>query len=96
MSSVKRITKRVVELASPGPSEFFVWDTELRGFGVRILPSGVRTYFVQYRMPAGSSAESRLAGMVRLLPMKPGGRHGNFWPLLSAATILLAWCSRHA
>jgi integrase len=54
MSSVtKRITKRVVESASPGPRELFVWDTELKGFGVRILPSGVRTYLVQCRTPGG-------------------------------------------
>ena len=45
-----KITKRFVEsIAAPSAKKEQYWDTELKGFGVLVLPSGRRTYFVQYR-----------------------------------------------
>ena len=31
-----KITKRTVDAATPTGVEFFVWDEELRGFGLRV------------------------------------------------------------
>ena len=46
--------KNVQSLTVPaGRSEILVFDDDLRGFGLRILPSGTRTWFVQYRAPGG-------------------------------------------
>src|SRR5262249_22499827 len=36
-----------------GRSEALFWDSDLRGFGVRLLASGVRTWVVQYRTDSG-------------------------------------------
>lgn len=44
-----RLTKRVVEAAEIKPEDYFIWDADLPGFGVRVLPSGRRSYCVQYR-----------------------------------------------
>ncbi|WMS44443.1 tyrosine-type recombinase/integrase [Acuticoccus sp. MNP-M23] len=44
-----KITKRSVDAAVPGDKEFFVWDDELRGFGLRVYPSGRKMYLAQYR-----------------------------------------------
>jgi hypothetical protein len=33
-----RITKRAVDAAQPKDREYFLWDAELLGFGLRILP----------------------------------------------------------
>ena len=44
-----KITKRIVDSADPRPTEFFVWDTEIPGFGLRVLPSGRKGYVVQFR-----------------------------------------------
>ena len=47
----QKITKRTVELAPvPAGNDAFVWDTETRGFGLRITPKGVRSYVLQYRL----------------------------------------------
>lgn len=49
-----KLTKRVVEgLKALKGRDLFVWDTEMRGFGVRIKPSGVKTFLVQYRNAEG-------------------------------------------
>jgi integrase len=44
-----KLTKRMVEGAEVKPGEYMLWDGELPGFGIRIMPSGRRTYMVQYR-----------------------------------------------
>ncbi|MGL4960345.1 MAG: tyrosine-type recombinase/integrase [Inquilinus sp.] len=44
------LTKRIVDALQHDPrSDVFLWDTELRGFGVRVKPSGTRTFLIQYR-----------------------------------------------
>jgi hypothetical protein len=44
-----KLTKRIIDALTPGPKDFFAWDEELKGFGVRELPSGQKTFLVQYR-----------------------------------------------
>ena len=45
-----RLTKRTVEaLKSNRERDTFLWDSELRGFGVRVNPSGTKTFIIQYR-----------------------------------------------
>lgn len=45
-----KITKRVVDALQPDKDrDVFAWDNELRGFGVRVKPSGVKTFLIQYR-----------------------------------------------
>jgi integrase len=43
------LTKRTVDALKPRSGSYFVWDDELRGFGVRISPRGAKTFLVQYR-----------------------------------------------
>ena len=46
----QRITKDLVESTRPDPErDVFLWDDVLTGFGVRVKPSGVRSYVLQYR-----------------------------------------------
>jgi integrase len=47
---VPKITKRLVEAAEVREKDYIVCDNELRGFAVRVLPSGKRYYLVQYRI----------------------------------------------
>lgn len=44
-----KITKTLVNELSPGPADFFVWDTELPRFGLKFTPKGRIVYIVQYR-----------------------------------------------
>ena len=49
-----KLTKRSVEVPSPGPKDIILWDTELKGFGCKITPTGSRIYFCYYRTRTGS------------------------------------------
>ncbi len=44
-----KITKRSVDAAASGEQEYFIWDDELRGFGLRVYPSGRKMYLAQFR-----------------------------------------------
>lgn len=50
----KRLTKRVVEALAPRSERYVVWDSELKGFGVRVTPQGRKTYLVRYRTTGGA------------------------------------------
>ncbi|MGY4197259.1 tyrosine-type recombinase/integrase [Bradyrhizobium sp. USDA 4520] len=44
-----KLTKRVVDAAEVREKDYFIWDDELPGFGLRIFASGKRSYLIQYR-----------------------------------------------
>lgn len=45
-----KLTKRFIDALAPAPNRDVVaWDSELRGFGVRVKPSGATSYLIQYR-----------------------------------------------
>ena len=44
-----KLTKRIVDAADTRTTEYFVWDSDIPGFGLRVLPSGRKGYVVQYR-----------------------------------------------
>jgi integrase len=51
-----KLTKRVIDATKPASNQdVFRWDAELRGFGLRVKPTGVKSYILQYRTMAGVS-----------------------------------------
>jgi integrase len=49
-----KLTKRTIDAVEPPTEKQIVyWDSEIRGFGIRILPSGLKTFVVQYRNAEG-------------------------------------------
>src|SRR3954447_24822420 len=46
---MSKLTKRVVDTAEVQVREYFIWDGDLPGFGLRVLPSGRKRYIIQYR-----------------------------------------------
>lgn len=47
-----KLTKRIVDAAAPDPNggELFLWDSEVKGFGVRVKPSGSKSFVIKYRL----------------------------------------------
>lgn len=48
-SSTLRITKRTVDQLQPSDREVYIWDSEVRGLGVRCYPSGTKKYVLKTR-----------------------------------------------
>lgn len=71
-----KVTKRAVDALQATGATDFLWDDELRGFGVRITAAGVKSYVYQYRM-GGREAPKKRATI---------GRHGSPWTPDSART----------
>ncbi len=44
-----KLTKRQIEALEPREKDYFVWDSELPGFGIRVFPTGRKQFVVQYR-----------------------------------------------
>lgn len=61
MNIGQKLTKRFVESIKPHETdEQLIWDSELKGFGIRVFPTGRRTYFVQYRNQCGSTRRKKI------------------------------------
>jgi len=66
-----KITKRTVDSALPAASRYELWDSELKGFGLRVEPSGSKSFIVRYRAGAGGrTAPKRFMSI---------GRYGDPW-----------------
>lgn len=50
------LTKRAVDSARPAEHEWCLWDAQVKGFGLRVRPSGAKVYVVKYRHGQGRDA----------------------------------------
>src|ERR1043165_1196480 len=67
-----KITKRSVDALKPAVdgAEAVIWDTEVKGFGVRAQRGGSKSYIVHYRAGNGRGAPLRKVTI---------GKHGSPW-----------------
>lgn len=60
-----KLTKRIVDAAEIRATEYFIWDDDIPGFGLRVLPSKRKSYIVQYR--AGRRSRRMSLGLSTVL-----------------------------
>jgi integrase len=80
--ATQQLTKATVDKLAPGAEDYVIWDAALPGFGIRVKPSNVKSYVVQYR--------NRKTGASR---RKTIGQHGpllTFHKAKERARIILA------
>lgn len=65
----RKITLRNVKTVRPDRTDSFLWDTEIKGFGLKTTPSGSKVYVLQYRMGGRGTPVRRYTI----------GRHGAPW-----------------
>ncbi len=68
-----KITKRVVDAAikNEDAARYYLWDSEIRGFGLLVTATGQRSYIFQYRTREGRTRRATI------------GKHGAWTPELA-------------
>lgn len=64
------ISKTAVDAFAPQSKPAILWDSKIKGFGLRVMPSGSKSYIFQYRM-GGRDTPSRRITI---------GKHGTLTP----------------
>lgn len=75
--TTRRITKRTVDALKANGREFTIWDDAVSGFGVRMRPSGAKSYVVVYRAGSGRGAPVRrytIAAVGKIAPERARAR----------------------
>ncbi|MEI7610573.1 MAG: tyrosine-type recombinase/integrase, partial [Rhodospirillaceae bacterium] len=79
-----KLTKRVVDSAVPDPNgkQLIIWDSEVKGFALRVTPAGAKSYILNYRTAEGRERRFTI------------GKHGSPWTCedarIKAADLLRA------
>ncbi len=56
---IAKLTKRTVDAVIAGERRCIVWDRDLKGFGLRVETTGVKSFLVRYRAGGGRRAPRR-------------------------------------
>jgi integrase len=79
-----KFTRDNIAALKPAAREYFAWSVDLPGFGVRVLPSGKKSWLVQFRDGRGISCR-RTIGDLRVVPLTMATERAQ--QLLAAAKV---------
>lgn len=67
---MQKLTKRVIDGLQSGGSKHgtLYWDSDLKGFGIRVFPSGIKTFVVKFRTRAGRQRWLKIGAFGALTP----------------------------
>ena len=69
---------RIADTAKPSDREYEINDLNLKGFGLRVMPSGAKSWFIVYRNgDGGTVSASRIAAPSRSSSMSVRNRPGQ-------------------
>ena len=60
-----KLTKTQIEALAPREIDYIAWDNDVPGFGVRVMPSGRKSFVLQYR--AGRRSRRMVLGYVNVV-----------------------------
>ena len=73
--------KKVIAVKPHATKDEFLWDTEAKGFGGRVKPSGARSFVLSYYAPRLHRTKRRLTiGAYGLTPCPTGRNLSSAWP----------------
>jgi integrase len=82
---VVKLTKRAVDALRPRAKPYIAFDDAIKGFGCRVMPSGVKTFVLEYRPGAGGRGTAKKRLTI--------GRHGNLTAVQARNAALTALAS---
>jgi len=62
-----KLTKSEVDNLKPSDDQYFVWSDDLKGFGVKVFPTGVKSFVFQYRTNEGKTRRYTIGKLSELL-----------------------------
>ncbi len=70
MADQRKLTKRMIDAQQPDPDgrDVTYFDSEIRGFGVRVKPSGAKSYVLKYRNRFGQQRKFHIARVGDITP----------------------------
>jgi integrase len=63
-----KLTKRAIDATRSDGTDRVLWDEELRGFGLRVKPGGLKSFVIQFRNRQGVSRRLTVGQYSRLTP----------------------------
>jgi integrase len=63
-----KLTKRSIDAIKQNGTDRVLWDDELQGFGLRVKPSGLKSFLIQFRNRQGRSRRLTVGQYGRLTP----------------------------
>jgi hypothetical protein len=86
-----RLTKRVVDAAKASSAAVFIWDDEIKGFGLRIATGGTKSYVLPIAPVAAATHRSTASPLAKTArrgrPNRRGGKRGGCSASLRRAMI---------
>lgn len=67
-----KLTKIAIDRAQADETDYFLWDGDLKGFGIKIAKGGRKSYVCKYRVGSGRTAPTRRMTI---------GAHGSPWTI---------------
>ena len=104
MDNRTRLTKSAVEDAELREKEYVLWDTSISGFGLRVRPSGGKSFVFTYRTAGGRAGRVQRVTIGNAAKMKvdvarekakglAGQHHGGVDPAADiAAAAITGFC----
>ena len=82
---ITRLTKRAVDAARPETGRYVLWDDDLTGFGLRVEPSGRKTFVARYRKGGGRNGPIQQETIGRFGTLTPDEARARAKKTLGAA-----------
>ena len=78
-----KLTNKKVEQLTTNTKSYIVWDTDVRGFGVRVNLNAKKTFILKYRVGFGRSAKVRkpVIGTYGIMKVEEARRIARKWLL---------------
>jgi hypothetical protein len=82
-----KLTKRSIDAIKQNGTDRVLWDDELQGFGLRVKPSGLKSFLIQFRNRQGRSRRLTVGQYGRLTPEEAAAKPGAFLATSKGALI---------
>ena len=76
------LTDRLLKSLKPGKQPYEVMDTEVRAFGIRVLPSGVKSFILRRRYPGSKQPARRALGAYGEMSLAEAREKAREWNAL--------------